>query len=261
MTTTTTRSKASSSSNLPISTPEADAPTDPAGPLPDLLAGLRLGAKEWVAAAIVLVAFDAFAGWTYLVSYFSFFRIPTESLGLTTAEVLAQGLRTVLLPLTVVVVAAVAPGRRLRPAVIGVSAYLVVLLAVALINHWASPGAVLVQLAAAVVAAAVVFGMRLGLGRMPFERLIIGAAGLLLLISIPVASGTLDAGQAAGAKSTTLRLVTSSAILPSAVPSGGNYIYINYVLLRENDSRYWVFRIGDHYAYSIPKSEVVYIRY
>lgn len=261
MTTTTTRSKASSSSNLPISTPEADAPTDPAGPLPDLLAGLRLGAREWVAGVVILVAVDAFAGWSYLVSYFSFFRIPAESLGLGSAEVLAQGLRTVLLPLTVVVVAAVAPGRRLRPAVIGVAAYLLVLLAVALVDHWASPAAVLVQLAAAVVAAAIVFGMRIGLGRRPVERLIIGAAGLLLVVSIPVASGTLDAGQASSAKSTTLRLVSSSPILPSSIPSGGNYIYTNYVLLRENDSRYWVFRIGDHYAYSISKSQVLYIRY
>src|SRR5207302_7242181 len=39
--TVTTRSKASSSTSP--STPEASAPADPAGPLPDLLAGLRLG--------------------------------------------------------------------------------------------------------------------------------------------------------------------------------------------------------------------------
>jgi len=257
---TTPRSKASSS-NLPISTPEADAPADPASALPDLLAGLRLGAREWIVVAAVLLAVDAFAGWTYLVSYFSYFRIPSEALGLSAPEVLAQGLRTVLLPLTVVIVAALAPGPRLRPAAIGVGVYLLVLLAVAVINHWASPGAVLVQLAAALAAAGIVFGMRLGLGARPFERLVIGAAGLLLLISIPVAAGTLDAGQAAGAKSTTFRLVTSAPLLPSALPAGGSYTYTNYILLRENDSRYWVFRIGDRYAYSIPKSEVVYIRY
>ena len=257
---TTPRSKASSS-NLPISTPEADAPTDPAGPLPDLLAGLRLGARELAAALAVLVVADLFAGWTYLASYFSYFRIPSEALGLTWPELLGQGLRTVLLPLTVIVVAAVAPGRRLRAAVIAVGIYLVVLLAVALVNHWGSTGAVLTQLSAALAAAAIVFGMRLGFGAKPFERLLIGAAGLLLLVSIPVASGTLDAAQAAGAKSTTLRLVTVGPTLPSAVPSGGNYTYTNYVLLRENDSRYWVFRIGDRYAYSIAKGEVLYIRY
>ncbi len=257
---TTPRSKASSS-NLPISTPEANAPTAPASPLPDLLAGLRLGAKEWVAAASVLLVVDLFAGWSYLVSYFNYFRIPSEGLGLTLPELLGQGLRTVLLPLTVVVVAAAAPARRVRQAAVAVAVYLVVLLAVALVNHWGSTGAVLVQLAAAVAAAAIVFGMRLGIGARPAERLMLGAAGLLLLLSVPIATGTLDAGQAAGAKSTTLRLVTSSAILPSAVPSGGGYVYTNYVLLRENDSRYWVFRIGDRYAYSIAKSQVVYIRY
>ena len=130
---TTPRSKASSS-NLPISTPEADAPTDPASALPDLLAGLRLGAREWIVVAAVLLAVDAFAGWTYLVSYFAYFRIPSEALGLSVPEVFAQGLRTVLLPLTVVLAAAVAPGRRLRPAAIGVGVYLLVLLAVAVIN-------------------------------------------------------------------------------------------------------------------------------
>jgi hypothetical protein len=248
---TTPRSKASSSSSLPISTPEANAPTDPAGPLPDLLAGLRLGAKEWVAAVAVLLIVDVFAGWSYLVSYFAFFRIPSEALGLTLPEVLGQGLRTVLLPLTVILVAAVAPGRRLRQAAVAVGVYLVVLLAVALVNRWGSTGAILVQLAAAIAAAGIVFGMRLGIGARTTDRLLIGAAALLLLLSIPIASGTLDAGQTAGAKSTTLVLVTTSPVLPSG----------SYVLLRENDSQYWVFRIGDHYAYSIPKSEVVYIRY
>ena len=246
------RSKASSSSNnLPLSTPEAHAPSDPASPLPDLLAGHRLGAKEWVAAAAVLLAVDAFAGWSYLVSYFAYFRIPSEALSLSLPEMLGQGLRIVLLPLTVIVVAAAAPGRRLRQSAIAVAAYLAVLLLVATANHWASAGAIVVQLAAAIAAAGIVFGMRLGVGRKPIERLLIGAAGLLLLLSLPVATGTLDAGQAANARTTTLRLVTVSPFLPSG----------SYVLLRETDSQYWVFRIGDHYAYAVAKSEVVYIRY
>jgi len=45
---TPTRSKASSS-NLPIPIHEATAPTVPAGPLPDLLAGLRLDARALIA--------------------------------------------------------------------------------------------------------------------------------------------------------------------------------------------------------------------
>jgi uncharacterized membrane protein YhaH (DUF805 family) len=226
-----------------------------------LLAGLRLGARELLAVAAVLVIVDVFAGWSYLASYFLYFRIPTEGVGISLPEMLGQGLRTVLLPLTVIVVAAAAPGRRLRNAAIGAGVYLLFLTAVALVTHWASPGAVLVQLAGAVVTAAIVFGMRMGIGGKPIERLLIGAAGLLLLVSIPVASGTLDAGQTASAKLTTLRVVTTSPLLPSAVPAGGSYIYTNYVLLRENDTRYWLFRIGDHYAYSISKGQVVYIRY
>jgi uncharacterized membrane protein YhaH (DUF805 family) len=220
-----------------------------------------LGARELLAAAAVLVIVDVFAGWSYLASYFLYFRIPTEGVGISLPEMLGQGLRTVLLPLTVIVVAAAAPGRRLRNAAIGAGVYLLFLTAVALVTHWASPGAVLVQLAGAVVTAAIVFGMRMGIGDKPIERLLIGAAGLLLLVSIPVASGTLDAGQTANAKLTTLRVVTTSPLLPSAVPAGGSYIYTNYVLLRENDTRYWLFRIGDHYAYSISKGQVVYIRY
>jgi hypothetical protein len=228
-----------------------------------LLAGLRWGAREAAVAAVALILIDIFAGWSYLASYFSFFRIPTEAVGLTWPEVLGQGLRTVLLPLTVIVVAAVAPARNrnLRPGAIAVGVYLLVLVFVAIANHWASVGAVLVQLASAVAAAGIVFGMRMGIGRKPNERLLIGIAGLLVLISTPIATGTLDAGETAASKTTSLRIVTTSPVLPSAVPSSGNYTYTNYVLLREGDTRYWVFRIGDHYAYSIPKSEVVYIRY
>lgn len=260
MISTPTRSKASSS-NLPTSQPEANAPTAPASTLPDLLAGLRWGTRELTIAATALLVLDLFAGWTYLASYFGYFRIPVESLELSLPEVLAQGLRTVLFPMTVIVVAAVAPTRRLRQAATAVGAYLAVLAVIALVSSWASAGAVAVQLAAAIVAGATMFGLRLGVGRKPTERLAIGAAAILLLVSIPVALGTLDGARTAGTKSTTMRLATSGPVLPSAVPTGGGYEYTNYVLLRENSSRYWIFRIGDRFAYSIPKSEVLYIRY
>jgi hypothetical protein len=226
-----------------------------------LLAGLRWGAREVLAAAAVLVVVDVFAGWSYLASYFLYFRVPAEGLGLTLPEVLGQGLRTILLPLTVIVVAAVAPGRRLRAAAIAVGASLAFLALAVLVNRWASPGAVVVQLAASIAVAAIVFGLRMGVGRKPVQALLIGVAGLLLLISIPVATGTLDAGQLAAAKSTTLRVVTTSPLLPSAIPASGQYTYTNYVLLRENETRVWLFRIGDRYAYSIAKSDIAYIRY
>jgi hypothetical protein len=253
------RSKASSPSPT---THEVFASTDPASPLPDLLAGLRWGTRELLVAGVVLVLLDVFAGWSYLASYFGYFRIPVEGLGLGLPEVLAQGLRSILLPLTVIVLAASAPTRKLRPAAIAVLGYLVFLALVALGNHWASIGSVAAQLAASLAIAAVVFMLRLGFGKTQTQRLIVAALGLLLLISIPIASGTLDASQKAGTKTSTLRIVTNTAILPNAAPSTtGQFTYANYVLLRESDTRYWLFRVGDQYAYSIAKSDVLYIRY
>ena len=257
--TTPPRSKASTTST---STPEAFASTAPASPLPDLLAGLRWGTHELLIATAVLVVMDIFAGWSYLASYFGYFRVPVEGLGLGFPEVLAQGLRSILLPLTVVVLAASAPTHKLRPAAIAVGGYLLFLAVVALGNHWASPGAVAAQLAASVAIAGVVFALRLGFGRTQAQRLVVAALGLLLLISIPIASGTLDASQKAGIKVSTLRIVTNTPILPSAAPSTtGQFTYANYILLRESDTRYWLFRVGDQYAYSIAKSDVLYIRY
>lgn len=214
-----------------------------------------------LAAAAVLVAMDIFAGWSYLASFFGYFRVPVEGLGLSFPEVLAQGLRTILLPLTVIVLAASAPTRRLRPAAIAVGGYLIFLALVALGNHWASPGAVAVQLAASIAIAGIVFALRMGFGKTQTQRLLIGALALLLLISIPIATGLLDATQKAATKQSTLRLVTTTPILPNAAPLTGQFAYTNYVLLRESDTRYWLFRIGDQYAYSIAKSEVLYIRY
>ena len=254
------RSKASS--NPSPTTQEAFASTAPASPLPDLLAGLRWGTRELLGAGVVLVVMDVFAGWSYLASYFGYFRIPVEGLGLGLPEVLAQGLRSILLPLTVIVLAASAPTRKLRPAAIAVLGYLVFLALVALGNHWASPGSVAAQLAASLAIAGVVFMLRLGFGKTQTQRLIVAALGLLLLISIPIASGTLDASQKAGTKTSTLRIVTNTAVLPSAAPSTtGQFTYANYVLLRESETRYWLFRVGDQYAYSIAKSDVLYIRY
>jgi hypothetical protein len=54
------RSKASNP--LPPTTHEAFASTDPASPLPDLLAGLRWGTRELLIAGAVLVVMDVFAG-------------------------------------------------------------------------------------------------------------------------------------------------------------------------------------------------------
>ena len=256
-TTTPPRSRASSAT----STPEAFASTAPASPLPDLLAGLRWGAREYIVAVAALVVIDIFAGWSYLSSYFGYFRIPVEGLELSMPEVLGQGLRSILLPLTVVFFAFLAPSRHLRQGAALIGGYLLFLAAVALGNHWASPGSVAAQLAASIAIGGLVFAIRLGYGKSRGQRLVMGAVGVLLLISIPIATGTLDATQKASTKDTTLRIVTSSPILPFATPSNGQFATSNYVLLRESDTRIWIFRIGGQNAYSISKSNLLYIRY
>src|SRR6202035_519368 len=117
------RSKASSHPYPPTTIQEAFASTDPASPLPDLLAGLRWGTRELLIAGAALVVLDVFAGWFYLASYFGYFRPPAEGRGRGLPEVLAQGLRSILLPLTVIVLAASAPERRMRPAAIAALGY------------------------------------------------------------------------------------------------------------------------------------------
>jgi hypothetical protein len=226
-----------------------------------LLAGLRWGARELILATAALLLVDIFAGWSYLTSYFGYFHIPVEGLGLSMPEVLGQGLRSILLPLTVALFAALAPSRHLRQGAIAVGAYLLFLAVVALGNHWVSPGAVAAQLAASVAIGGLVFGMRMGFGKTRGQRLVMGAVGVLLLISIPIATGTLDATQRASAKDTTFRVVTSNPILPQETSSNGLWATQNYVLLRESETRFWVFRIGGQNAYSISKSDVLYVRY
>jgi hypothetical protein len=58
-----------------------------------------------------------------------------------------------------------------------------------------------------------------------------------------------------------LRIVTSNPILPNETPSNGLFATSNYILLRESDTRIWIFRIGGSNAYSISKSSILYIRY
>ena len=255
------RSRASSTNSPTSTTPEVFASTAPASVLPDLLAGLRWGAREFIAVTAALVLIDIFAGWSYLTSYFGYFRVPIEGLGLSMPEVLGQGLRSILLPLTVVFFSALAPSRHLRQGAIAVGAYLLFLAAAALGNHWASPGSVAVQLAASIAIGGLVFAIRLGFGKTRGQRLVMGAVAVLLLISIPIATGTLDATQKGSARDTTLRIVTSSPILPNETPSNGLFATSNYVLLRESETRIWIFRIGGQNAYSISKSNLLYIRY
>ena len=255
--------------------PRAKTSTDPAAPpvasapgaslsiAPDLLAGFRWSGRYILAAAGIVIAIDSFAGSSYLLSYFGYFRVPVEGLQLSAMDVLDAGVRSILFPLTVVPAAFVAgaPNRKLGMGALAVSGYILFLAYAALANHFASPLVVLAQSAASIAIAGLLFGARRGFGDRPMQRLILGAVGLLLLVSIPVASGTLDASQTASAKQSTFRIVTSSPILPGASVAGGQFSYSNYVLLRETDSRYWLLRIDNHYTYSIAKTDVLYVRY
>src|SRR5712692_1722249 len=229
----------------------------------DLLGALRWRAREVLAAAAIVLALDLIAGWVYEASYFGYFRVPLEGLGLTAQELLAQGARSLLLPLTAAPVAFVAgaPGRQMRVAAPAVGAYIVLLAYVAFADHFVSPASFLVQAAAAVVIGGTVLALRRGFGGMPVQKLALGALALLLVTSTPVAIGTLDASQKASVKQSTLRIATREAVLPGSLATAGLFTYSNYVLLRVSDSRYWLFRIGDQNTYSIAKSSVLYLRY
>src|SRR3981081_2054345 len=91
------RRKASTTAR-PTPTSEALSSAHRARPLPPLLAGLRWGAQGLLAPAAVLVAIVLFAGWSYLATYFAYFRVPVESLGVTIPEGLAAALRSLALP-------------------------------------------------------------------------------------------------------------------------------------------------------------------
>lgn len=229
----------------------------------DLLARLRWSSQRVLVVAGVLIALDALAGWLYLTSYFGYFRVPVEALGLSPAEVLAQGARSMLLPLSVIPIAFVAgaPSRKLGPGALAVGGYVLFLAYVAFAGHLVSPFLIPVEGAAAIVSGAIVFLLRRGFGMTLLLRLILVAAGLLLVTSLPVALGILDASQTASAKQSTFRIITHDPVLPGSAVAGGFFSNSNYVLLRETDSRYWLLRIDNHNTYSIAKTDVLYIRY
>jgi hypothetical protein len=263
---TITQPTADETLELPIAeTAEIGAPTTSNGAVAavDLLAKVRWRGLAWVATVAVLAGLDVVAGWFYVASYFGYFHLPLEGLGISAQEILAQGARSLLLPLAVVPVAFVAsaPSHRLGRASLAVAAYITVLTYVAFATSFFTAVGLIVQLAAMFTAAGILFSLRRGFGELPAQRLVLVGVALLAFSSIPVASGLFDASQKASATQTTLRLTTQSPVLPGSIVTGGAFSYSDYVLLRESDSRYWVMRLGDHHVYSIAKSAVIYIRY
>lgn len=229
----------------------------------DLVANVRWRAITWLAVAALVAGVDVIAGWFYLASYFGHFHVPLEGLGISAQEIVALGARSLLLPLLVVPVAAVAgaPIHRLRRASLAVTAYIMVLTYVAYATSFLTVSDLIAELVAMFMAAVILFSLRRGFGLFPSQRLVLLIVALLAFSALPVATGIFDASQKASATQTTLRLTTADPVLPGAVPTGSAYLYSDYLLLRESDSRYWVMRLGDHHVYSIAKSEVIYIRY
>jgi hypothetical protein len=161
-----------------------------------------------------------------------------------------------------VAVVAGAPSRKLKPGTLAVGGYVLVLAFGIFASHLVSPFIIPVEFVAAIASGAIVLLLRRGFGLTLLIRMVLVAAALLLVTSLPVASGILDASQTASAKQSTLRIITRDPILPGSAVAGGVFSNSNYVLLRETDGRYWLLRIdNNHNTYSIAKTDVLYIRY
>jgi len=231
--------------------------------------------REVILAGTVFAGLCLLEGWLYLRSYYAFFHIPTEGLDVSAQEVLFQGAHSILFPLIVVPVAFflhLYARRMFLLGVLAVTGCAAVLAFVASALRWYSAMDIMVQTAAVLWIGLAVLAVQRGFGGdSPLQRLLLAGAALLLLVSMPTAFGTIDAGQKATSKKTHFSMVSTHELgLPDATRAGsvdptkpGNLVeYRKFVLLRETGSRYWVMRLGRATdVYSVAKSEVLYIRY
>jgi hypothetical protein len=248
------------------------APNEPAQN--DAALGIELVATavSWLSLAlvrIVLLAAAVFflAGWLYITAYFSFFRMPLQGLEVGPAEFLLQGVHSLLFP-----VAAALPlfflrvyARRLLLMfflmLAGCAAVLAVL---ALAFRWYSGTDVMVQTAAILFIGLAVVAFQQGFGRdSRLHRLILAGATLLLLISLPTASGIIDAGHQVSINRSDFVLVANPNLgLPGGTKVGESVEYRDFVLLRETPTRYWLMRVGAaSKVYSVAKSDVRSVQY
>lgn len=251
----------------PLSQPPDRPPAEPA-----LDVELFATAVSWVSlAAVRLVLLGAatffVAGWLYITAYFSLFHMPLQGLEVSPAEILLQGVHSLLFPMAIVlpVFFLRVYARRLLLLFIlmvaGAAAFLALL---ALAFRWYSATDVIVQTAAVLWIGLAVLAIQQGFGRdNRFHRLILAGAALLLLISLPTAFGIIDSGALATAKRSHFLLVANQDLgLPAGTKSGDRIEYRNFVLIRESPSRYWVMRVGlASDVYSVAKSQVLYVRY
>ncbi len=245
---------------------------EPSSNEPALDVELFATAVSWVSLAavrIVLLGGAAFflAGWLYLTAYFSFFHMPVLGMEISPSEILLQGVHSLLFPIAVVLpifFLRVYARRLLLLFVLMVAGSAVLLALLALAFRWYSATDVIVQTAAVLWIGLAVLAMQQGFGRdSRFHRLILAAAGLLLLISLPTAFGIIDAGHQATATKTHFVLAASPSIgLPGGTTAGNTVEYRNFVLLRETPTRYWLMRLGlASDVYSVAKDQVLYVRY
>lgn len=91
---------------------------------------------------------------------------------------------------------------------------------------------------------------------------VVAATALLLLLSLPIAHGTVDANQRARVTQSHLVLVSNQELgMPGGVKTGGVVQYRGYVLIRETPGRIWIIRAGHPgEVYSVSKGEVL-VRY
>ena len=229
-------------------------------------------AISWVSLAavrIVLLGAAGFflAGWLYLTAYFSFFHMPVLGMEISPSEILLQGVHSLLFPIAVVLPVfflRVYARRLLLTFVLLVAGSAALLALLALAFRWYSATDVIVQTAAVLWIGLAVLAMQQGFGRdSRFHRLILAAAALLLLISLPTAFGIIDAGQQATATKTHFVMAANANVgLPGGTTSGNTVQYKNFVLIRETPTRYWLMRLGlASDVYSVAKDQVLYVRY
>ncbi len=250
---------------LPHSAPQPEEPTKQAAE--GAATPFAWWSREVILAGTVIAGLCLLEGWLYVRSFYAFFHIPTEGLNVNAQEVLFQGAHSVLFPLIVVPIAfflRLYARRMFLLGVLAVAGCAAVLAYVAGALRWYSAMDIMVQTAAVLWIGLAVLAVQRGFGKdNPLQRLLLAGAALLLLVSMPTAFGTIDAGQKATSKKTHYLMVSTHDLgLPDATKAGSLIEYRKFVLLRETGSRYWVMRLGRATdVYSVAKAEVLYIRY
>jgi len=229
-------------------------------------------AISWVSLAAVRLALLGaavffIAGWLYLTAYFNSFHLPVMGVETSIPEILLQGVHSLLFPIAVVLpifFLRVYARRLLLLFILMVAASAALVAFLAFAFQWYSGTDVIVQTAAVLWIGLAILAIQQGFGRdSRFHRLVLGAAALLLLISLPTAFGIVDAGHQATATRTHFVLVTSQDVgLPGATIIGNRIEYRGFVLLRETPTRYWLMQVGQaSNVYAVAKSQALYVRY